>query len=339
MAANLKVCCHFLLAAIVQCKAVLRHIRVLTTLENNSKIIMEKTLRGIVPPLVTPLLDNNTLDIEGLERLIEHVVAGGVHGIFILGTTGEAQSISFKLRHEMIRQTARLLDKRLPLLVGISDTSLTDSIALADQAYQSGADAVVSAPPYYFATGQPELAEFYEQLIPQLNLPVFLYNMPVHTKVTFAPATIRRIAENHKVIGFKDSSASGGYFQSVMHEMRDRPDFSLFVGPEEMMAESVLMGAHGGVNGGANMFPRLYVDLYNAAVAHDVANVHELHAKVMQISSTIYTVGSYGSSYLKGVKAGLSVLGICNDFLAAPFNKFDEEHKEKIHLAIKNLNL
>lgn len=298
---------------------------------------MKTTLHGIVPPLVTPLLDNETLDIEGLERLIEHVVAGGVHGIFILGTTGEAQSLSFALRCEMIRQSARILNKRLPLLVGISDTSLVDSIALANLAAEHGADAVVSAPPYYFATGQAELAEFYEQLIPQLPLPVYLYNMPTHTKVSFAPATIRRIAENPKVAGFKDSSASGGYFQSVMFEMSDRKDFSLFVGPEEMMAESVLMGAHGGVNGGANMFPELYVSLYHAAVNKDVDKVRELHAKVMQISSSIYTVGSYGSSYLKGVKSALSVLGICNDYLAAPFNKFDEAHKDKIRQAIDNL--
>jgi 4-hydroxy-tetrahydrodipicolinate synthase len=300
---------------------------------------MKTTLHGIVPPLVTPLLDNETLDIEGLERLIEHVITGGVHGIFILGTTGEAQSLSFAFRCEMIRQSARILSKRLPLLVGISDTSLVDSIALANLAAAHGADAVVSAPPYYFATGQAELAEFYEQLIPELPLPVYLYNMPTHTKVSFAPSTIRRIAENPKVAGFKDSSASGGYFQSVMFEMRDRKDFSLFVGPEEMMAESVLMGAHGGVNGGANMFPELYVSLYHAAVNKDVDKVRELHAKVMQISSSIYTVGSYGSSYLKGVKSALSVLGICNDYLAAPFNKFDEAHKDKIRQAIDNLKL
>jgi len=300
---------------------------------------MKTTLRGIVPPLVTPLLDNNTLDVKGLERLIEHVIAGGVHGVFILGTTGEAQSLSFNLRCEMIIQTAKILKNRIPLLVGITDTSLSDSVKLADLAAECGSDAVVSAPPYYFATGQDELAEFYEQLIPQLKLPIYLYNMPSHTKVSFAPATVRRIAKNPKVLGFKDSSANGTYFQSVMHEMRDRPDFSIFVGPEEMMAEVVLMGAHGGVNGGANMFPKLYVDLYNAAVAIDIDKVRKLQAKVMQISSTIYTVGSYGSSYLKGVKTGLSVLGICNDFLAAPFNKFDEDHRARIRSAIENLDL
>jgi len=296
-------------------------------------------LRGIVPPLVTPLLDNNTLDLEGLEKLVEHVIAGGVNGLFILGTTGEAQSLSYELRAEMIKQTAKILKNRLPLLVGISDTSLADSISLSQVASESGADALVSAPPYYFATGQPELAEFYESLIPQLELPIYLYNMPSHTKVNFAPSTIKRIAENEKVIGFKDSSANGTYFQQVMYEMRDRKDFSIFVGPEEMMAEVVLMGAHGGVNGGANMFPKLYVDLYKAAASQNMAEVKRLQAIVMQISATIYSVGSFGSSYLKGVKCGLSVLGICNDFLASPFNKFDEDHRNRIRLAIDNLPL
>lgn len=300
---------------------------------------MNQKLKGIVPPLVTPLLDNETLDLVGLENLINHVVEGGVNAIFILGTTGEAQSLNFGLRCEMVRQSARILNKRLPLLVGITDTSLVDSVSLANIAAENGADAVVSAPPYYFATGQPELAEFYEALIPQLPLPLYLYNMPTHTKVSFAPSTISRIAQNPKVIGFKDSSAGGGYFQSVMHEMRGFKDFSLFVGPEEMMAESVLMGADGGVNGGAQMFPKLYVALYKAAAAKNVDRVRELHETVMTISSSIYNVGSYGSSYLKGVKSALNILGICNDHLASPFNKFDEERKSKISAAVKEIQI
>lgn len=300
---------------------------------------MKKTLNGIVPPLVTPLLNNDTLDVIGLERLIEHVIAGGVHGIFILGTTGEAQSLSFNLRVEMIKQTSRILQKRLPLLVGISDTSLVDSLKLADIAADYGADAVVSAPPYYFTAGQDELIEFYEALISQLKLPIYLYNMPSHTKVSFAPSTIRKIAENDKVIGFKDSSANGAYFQSVMYEMRDRKDFSIFVGPEEMMAEVVMLGANGGVNGGANIFPGLYVELYNAAVAKDIEKVRQLQEKVMQVCSSLYNVGTNGSSYLKGVKEALSELGICSAVLALPFYEFGEEQKSKIKSAIKELQL
>lgn len=288
---------------------------------------------------MTPLLDDDVLDVEGLNRLIEHLIAGGVHALFVLGTTGEAQSLSYKLRVEMIKNTCRITKGRLPVLVCISDTSIVESVNLARIAADNGADAVVSAPPYYFAAGQPELIEFYENLTPQLPLPLFLYNMPTHTKVNFAPATIQRIAEDPRVIGFKDSSANAVYFQSVMYAMKERQDFSMLVGPEEIMAESVLLGAHGGVNGGANMFPELYVELYNAAKNTNLEELKRLQEKIMQISATIYTVGQHGSSYLKGLKCALNLLGICSDYVAAPFHKFEQREREKIWKALQKLGI
>ena len=299
---------------------------------------MNRPLSGIIPPLVTPLKDNETLDVESLENLIEHLINGGVHGLFILGTTGEEQSLSYHLRQQMIIESARINHGRLPLLVCITDTSIVESIKLAKVAAECGADGVVSAPPYYFATGQPELAQFYEELVPQLPLPVYLYNMPSHVKVSFAPDTVARIAKNPQVVGFKDSSANAVYFQSVMYKMQHRPDFSMLVGPEEITGECVLLGGHGGINGGANMFPELYVGMYNAAKAGDLKRVRELQQYIMQISTSIYTVGKHGSSYLKGLKCALSLLGVIkSDFVASPFYKFDEPEREKIRQALAAL--
>lgn len=303
-------------------------------------MIESKPLRGIIPPLVTPLKDNETLDVESLERLIEHLIAGGVHGLFILGTTGEEQSLSYAVRQQMIRESARINNGRLPLLVCVTDTSIVESVRLANVAAECGADGVVSAPPYYFATGQPELAQFYEELVPQLPLPVFLYNMPSHVKVNFAPDTVWRIAQNPRVIGFKDSSANAVYFQSVMYKMKERRDFAMLVGPEEMTGESVLLGAHGGINGGANMFPELYVAMYEAARTHDIQRVLQLQEYIMKISTSIYTVGKHGSSYLKGLKCALSILGIINDdFVASPFYKFEQPERDKIRKALGQLKI
>jgi 4-hydroxy-tetrahydrodipicolinate synthase len=299
---------------------------------------MMSPLCGIVPPLVTPLTDDDTLDHKSLEHLIEHLIAGGVHGLFILGTTGEAQSLSYRLRHEMIQATCHINQGRLPVLVCITDTSIVESIALARVSAECGAAAVVSAPPYYAATGQPELAEFYEELVPQLPLPLFLYNMPSHVKVSFAPATVARLAENPRVIGFKDSSANGTYFQSVMWKMRNRHHFAMLCGPEEMTAQCLLMGAHGGVNGGANLFPNLYVAMYNAAKAGDLDRVRQLQKLIMQISDTIYTVGQHNSSYLKGLKCALAVQGIIRtDFVASPFYRFNAPERRKIEEALDAL--
>lgn len=312
-------------------------------------MIQNKPLSGIIPPLVTPLRDNDsqrggdgtsgtTVDIESLERLIEHLIDGGVHGLFILGTTGEEQSLSYDIRKQMIKESCRINRGRLPLLACISDTSIVESIRLANVAADCGADGVVSAPPYYFATGQPELAQFYEELVPQLPLPVFLYNMPSHVKVSFAPDTVRRIAQNPQVVGFKDSSANAVYFQSVMYKMQEREDFAMLVGPEEITGECVLLGAHGGINGGANMFPELYVAMYEAARNGHLQQVRRLQQYIMQISTTIYTVGQHGSSYLKGLKCALSLLGIINDdFVASPFYKFDAPEREKIRQALAAL--
>ena len=104
-------------------------------------------LKGIIPPMVTPLVDNNTLDRGGTVRLVEHMIAGGVHGIFILGTTGEAQSLAYHLRYELTELVCSTVAGRVPVLVGVTDTSLEESLRLAHKAAECGAAAVVAAPP------------------------------------------------------------------------------------------------------------------------------------------------------------------------------------------------
>jgi dihydrodipicolinate synthase/N-acetylneuraminate lyase len=296
-------------------------------------------LRGIIPPMVTPLLDRDTLDVAGLERLIEHILAGGVHGLFVLGTTGEAPSLSYRLRRELIERTCRQVGERVPVLVGITDTAFVESVRMAAFAREAGANAVVLAAPYYFPAGQAELLEYVQHLVPELPLPVFLYNMPSHTKISFDLDTVRRAAELPGVVGLKDSSGSMIYFQRLISVFQDRPEFSLLIGPEELLSESVLLGGHGGVNGGANLHPRLYVELYEAAARRDLDRVAALQRQVMRISTGIYSVGQFGSSYLKGLKCALSILGICNDFMAEPFHRFNPPERERIQQGLRSLGL
>ena len=285
--------------------------------------------------MVTPLSDRDTLDTAGAERLVEHLLAGGVHGIFILGTTGEGPSLSYRLRRELVTLVCGQVGRRVPVLVGVTDTSFVESVNLATFAAEAGAAAVVLAAPYYFPAGQSELLEYIRDIAGQLPLPVFLYNMPSHTKVSFELDTVREALEIPGVVGMKDSSAQMIYFHKLRALCAAREDFTLLIGPEELMSEAVLYGGHGGVCGGANLFPRLYVDLYEAAVARRLDEVAQLHARVMRISRTIYTVGRHGSSFIKGVKCALSVLGICDDFMAAPFHRFRPEQRKQIaaHLA------
>lgn len=296
-------------------------------------------IKGIIPPMITPLKGDDELDLEGTSRLVEHMLAGGVHALFLLGTTGEAQSLTYRLRYEFVERVCRQVAGRVPVLVGVTDTSLDESVRLAEHAAKCGAVGVVAAAPYYFAPSQQELIEYYTALADRLPLPLYLYNMPSHVKVFLEPATVKTLADHPNIVGLKDSSANMTYFQTLIYHLGDRDDFALYVGPEELTGECVLMGADGGVNGGANLFPELYVAMYDAACKHDIARVRELQHRIMQISTSIYTVGKYGSSYLKGVKCALSLLGICDDYLSYPYRKFRTEERNRIRQALEALGV
>jgi len=301
--------------------------------------MLTKPLKGVVPPMVTPLLDNETLDVEGLERLVEHILEGNVHGLFLLGTTGEAPDLSYKLRHELVKRVCKQVDGRIPVLVGVTDTVFSESLSLAQTSEEAGAAAVVAAPPYYFAPGQPELIEYYTHLANRLPLPLYLYNMPSHTKVMIDPDTVQKLAENNNIYGVKDSSANIVYFNKLRHLLREKPDFSVLIGPEEALGNVVLMGAHGGVAGGANLFPQLFVDIYDAAVAGDVATVMKLQERVMTVSAALYGVGRHMSSFVKGVKCSLALMGICSDFMAEPFTHFREDERDVIRQRLIELGV
>ncbi len=296
-----------------------------------------KKIQGIIPPMITPLLDDDVLDVEGAKRLVENMIGAGVHAIFILGTTGEAQSLSYQCRYDFIELVCGAVAGRVPVLVGVTDTSLTESVKLAEKAKECGAVGVVAAPPYYFAASQQELIEYYTALADALCLPLYIYNMPSHVKVFLEAKTIAELAKHPNIVGLKDSSHNMTYLNTVKYLLRDMPDFALYVGPEELTGEAVMMGCDGGVNGGANMFPELYVAMYNAAVARDIDKVRELQKQIMAISTTIYSVGKYGSSYLKGVKTAASLLGYCNDHLAWPYRKFRAEERAKVAEALRAL--
>jgi 4-hydroxy-tetrahydrodipicolinate synthase len=289
--------------------------------------------------MLTPLADRDTLDVAGLERLIEHVLSGDPSGLFILGTTGEGPSLSYRMRHELIDRVAEQVAGRVPLLVGVTDTASVEAVEVADYAADAGAQAVVLSAPPYFPTGQGDLVRYVEHMAEELSLPIFLYNMPSHTKLAFAPQTVRRLMELPKVVGLKDSSADLIYFHRVRELTSDRPDFSLLVGPEELLAETVLLGGDGGVSGGANLDPKLYVDLYNAAAAGDLDRVAELHARVMSISGRIYAVDRDGSGVIKGLKCALSLLGVCSDVPAEPLQPLGEAERRLVGKYLEELDL
>jgi 4-hydroxy-tetrahydrodipicolinate synthase len=300
---------------------------------------LPKPLRGVITAMITPLTHGGTLDGSGLERLVDHLISGGVHGLFILGTTGEGPALPNSLRMEVIRETCQQVAGRIPVIVGVTETVLEEAVELAARAKELGAQAVVTSAPYYYSASQAELLSYLEKLAAAAPLPVFLYNAPSNTHHTFKPSTVREAADIPNIVGLKDSSGDMIYFHCVRESVRHRPNFTLLVGPEELMAEAVLLGGHGGMCAGSNIWPRLYVNLYNAAVASDLNTIRQLQSTVMRLCMTVYRVDAHESSLLRGMKCSVAELGICADGMMPPFQPFNAAERAKIQQYLGELGL
>ena len=298
-------------------------------------------LKGVIPPLVTPLKGRDQIDLPALERIIEHVLAGGVHGLFLLGTTGEGPSLSPEAQRTVVKEATKIINMRVPVLVGITDSVFSESVKMAHFAAECGADAVVLAPPYYFPMHQSDLRQYCAAMAREVPLPMFLYNMPSHCKVTFELDTVKQLLQEPNIVGFKDSSAQMLFFNSVVRIAKERPEYAVLMGPEELMGECVLMGGHGGVCGGANLSPRMYVDMYDAAVAGDLRQVNVLQQRMLRLSSLVYSVGIAPSSYLTGLKAAMSMIGLCEARLSEPLTALPADRRATLarHLTDLGMNV
>lgn len=173
---------------------------------------------------------------------------------------------------------------------------------------------------------QSEMVEYLEELVPKLLLPFIMYNMPSCTKMHLTLDTIKRSKELG-AIGIKDSSGDVGYFYALIEEFKNDPNFSLITGTEMFLPETIMYGGDGAVAGGANFFPRLFVDLYDASVANDTETIARLREKVLKLYDTIYDTGEFVSRFIKGTKSALKALGVCEDYMAMPLRNFDDENR------------
>jgi dihydrodipicolinate synthase/N-acetylneuraminate lyase len=309
---------------------------------------LSRPLRGIIVPLVTPLAGPDQLDVPALERLIEYLICGGVHGLFILGSTGEGPSISRRTGRQLIESTCAQVRGRIPVLVGITDPSYAESLLLARHAAEAGADAVVLSAPYYFSIEQAELLAYVQRLARESPLPLTLYNVPTLTRTSFELATVRRLLDVPAIVGMKDSSGDLDYLREVRDLARQRDDWCLFVGPEHLLVPAMKLGADGGVNGGANVWPQLFVQIYEAALAKRENAIPEQADVLPQLVAQAEHLGRLyqldsgpitSPSVIKGLKAALAMLNICRDELAQPLQPLSPVERRQIEAILRELGL
>ena len=288
--------------------------------------------------MVTPLAAPDRLDVKSTDRMVRHLLGGGVDGIFLLGTTGEGPHLPYAVREDLVKRVCAAVKGRVPVLVGITETDIEDALRFAARCRACGAAAAVAAPPYYFKLTQGECVEWFRTMADRLPMPLVVYDMPAHTDTTIEPATIAELAKHPNIVAMKDSSSVIALFNKFRVALKPfSGKFSLFMGPDEAMGEAVLMGADGGVCTGANLWPRTFKEMYEAAKRGDVGEVRRLQEITTTSSSLLYGIGQGQIGFLKGVKAALSEMGLVKNVMSAPFSPFSGRELARVSVALKAL--
>jgi 2-dehydro-3-deoxy-D-pentonate aldolase len=276
-------------------------------------------LRGVLPALVTPLHRDGAVDEPAIHRLVEHVLAGGVHGLLALGSTGEVASLVQSARRQVVAAVVKSAARRVPVICGVAQTTLAGATAELSAAAELGAAAALVAPPYYYPIDQPTVLGFYRSLAKTSELPILIYNIPQNTKVVAEPATVAALAHEGSVVGIKDSSRDFEYFEAVCLATRDLPDFRIFTGSDTMLLASMAMGGAGTICGGANVAPAWVVRIFDDFERGDLTAARTHQDSLFQLIQAVRP-GVFPSA----IKAALHLQGLCGPWLVPPVAALDE---------------
>ncbi|GGZ27135.1 dihydrodipicolinate synthase family protein [Streptomyces nitrosporeus] len=279
-------------------------------------------LHGVVPPVCTPLDERGEVDTASLTRLVGHLVDGGVHGLFALGSTSEVAYLTDAQRATALETVVAAADGRVPVLAGVIDTTTARVAEHARTAARLGADALVATAPFYTRTHAKEIAGHFRRLRAEAGLPLFAYDIPVAVHSKLSPALVRELAEDGTLAGLKDSSGDEGGLRRLVVELGGRegraegpaPHFSVLTGSELTVDAALLAGADGVVPGIGNVDPAAYVRLYEAARAGDWALAAHEQERLVRLFAMVDAgpepdMGR-SSSALGAFKAALYLLGV-----------------------------
>lgn len=300
-------------------------------------------LHGIVPPTVTPLTRDGRLDRPSFVRVLEHLIGGGVHGLFVLGSTSEVVFHDAEARKEIIDLAVKTVGGRLPILVGAVDPTTERVITLGRMAKSAGADGIVVTAPFYARTSQPEIIDHFRYVRDGVDLPVVAYDIPVCVHVKLERATVSTIARERLAVGLKDSSGDEGSFRYAVMENAGNPDFFVMTGAELTADGAMLMGASGIVPGLANVDPHAYVRLYDAARRGDwaVARAAQEHlCRLFEIVRAGLPRTSVGAAGVGGFKTAMQLLGVISENkMAAPQRSLEGEEIARVAAILRETGL
>jgi 4-hydroxy-tetrahydrodipicolinate synthase len=289
---------------------------------------IRKVLRGTGVALVTPF-KNEKIDFDALERIIEHVLAGGVEFVVSLGTTGESGVLSLTEQREIVTFTSKIVRERVPIVAGIFGGNDTQAIAERLKSFDfTGIDALLCSSPAYSKPSQEGIFQHFMRLAEASPLPIILYNVPSRTASNLTAETTLRLAHaSEKFIGVKEASNDLYQILSIAH---DRPTgFLVFAGDDFFALPIIACGGDGVISVIANTTPRLFSDLTRAALAGDLATAKRLNFKLLDLYRLLFIEGNP-----VGVKAALNLQKICSAEVRLPLTPMSDSGLAQLKTAL-----
>lgn len=298
---------------------------------------------GVIPPVVVPLTTDFQVDWPSYTRVLEHLLAGGVHGLFVLGSTSEVVFHDEATRRRIVAHSVQVANGRVPVLAGVIDPATDRVIGHAKAAQAEGANALVVTAPFYTRTSPAEIEEHFRYVRDAVDIPVVAYDIPVCVHTKLERKLISTLARDGVIAGLKDSSGDDGNFRYVLHDLADRPDISLMTGSEIVVDSVLAMGAHGVVPGLGNVDPAGYVRLWDAAQRGDWAAAKREQERLCRLFEIVWQGvprTSAGASGVGGFKTAMRRLGvIATNVMARPQRSLNDEEAARIEAIIRAAGL
>jgi 4-hydroxy-tetrahydrodipicolinate synthase len=301
---------------------------------------LAERLHGIIPPVITPLTEEGTFDPVSAERIYEHHLEAGVHGLFLFGSSGEGPLLRDFDRVEALDVAVRTVESKIPVLVGTMEPGTDQVIAQGLRVQEQGADALVVCPPFYFPPTQKEILTHFRKIHEAIDLPILVYDIPYTAKVKVELETMLTLAEEGTVIGAKDSSGDSVSFRRLL--VKRPAGFKLFTGSELLIDSVLLQGADGTVPGLANVAPELFVQLYDQWQDGCTEQAVETQERIVRLFDMfIPPEGAFQAGYFLGaMKTAMKHRGIiATNRTCDPFTQFTVEDEERIHSIMSELDV
>src|ERR1051326_8394472 len=290
-------------------------------------------IHGIIPPVATPMKSNEDLDLPRLKWFIDHLIAEGVHGIFVLGTNSEFYALDEKEKQEVIATAVAHVKGRVPVYAGTGAESTREAVRLTRMAEKEGVDGVSVITPYFVSPSQQEIYDHYRRIAENTALPVILYNNPSTCGgVKIDVDTVARLAEIPNIRAMKDSS---GDLQNTNECIQAVPPrFAVLMGRDTLIYSSLIFGARGAVPATGNIAPALLVEIYEAFQRgdHAAAKAAQVRLNPVRLSLALGTAPG-------GVKAALALLGMSIGPSRSPIAPLSAEKQQKMRAALEQAGL